>query len=919
MGAATRAGTAGRDGGRVPWMDVVICAVTAVGWALIGMAGTAALGLHLLDADAAGALGPMTAAVVALGAGGSVTPSADVSVSGPTDVFGSAESFGPADVLGPAESFGPADVSAFGPADVSAFGLSGAEATTAVAITPLGVSLVGALLLALVLLRSLRSAGRGGTVPVAELAARTGAVVVLCAAMAGGLVWAGDDVIVVDGGSLGLGGLPGWDGGGGIDLPGLGDLGEAGVPVPDGAGDLVGAEAAMGYRVDAVPTVLGAALWALGVSAVALAASRRTPLPRGWEAVHRTVRPAVSALVTVLLVAVAAGCAAAGYAAVGDDRPQRIVGAALLGAPNGVWLGLPVGLGVPWDGRASGALLGALPHPLDELLRDGAGGSVTLGRLAELDERVWLLGVASAVAMLLAGVLTAARTPAMGTPAAFAGHCALRLGAATAVALPVLVRLTRASVDASLTVLGFDAFDAGLRLHGDTGTALLLGAAWGAGAGGAGALLARAAGTRAAASAAGGGFGGAGGGAGAGAGATAVGSGGAGGAGGVGGVGSVGGAGGAVVAGGSGQAGWRWSGSSGPVASSGWPRGSGESGRSADGAGYDGGCEAGAAGGASAGPGEQGGAVGGGAGLSGKRREGAGGEGGGRAGSGRTGEGRVTSDRAGEDQVSFGQAGDGRVRFGRAGDGRTGTDRGDAGREGRDREVGVRRGPYTPGTPYRPPNPDTNPYLRMPGAEEPGGPRDARPSDGWPAPADGRAEAQGRPEAHRSDVPSGTDVHGPGAPSWPNAHGAGDPTRRETHSPEAPFLPDAHGTGDPTRRARPRGDGDAGAEGFRPPSWVARPPSGNPRPPGADPAPPEPTEPAPPGDSGNADGSGGSGGSGEADVHGAPTVIRPVEPPRRGQQGSGAARRRSPRRPDDGPPPPPPPPPPAPRAPGGGG
>src|SRR3954464_11866304 len=90
------------SGTRVPWGDVLLSAIAAVSWALIGMAGTAALGLHLLQADAAGSLRPMTAAVVALGAGGSVSPSGDV----------------------------------------SAFGLKGAEAHTAVEITPLGVSLV---------------------------------------------------------------------------------------------------------------------------------------------------------------------------------------------------------------------------------------------------------------------------------------------------------------------------------------------------------------------------------------------------------------------------------------------------------------------------------------------------------------------------------------------------------------------------------------------------------------------------------------------------------------------------------------------------------------------------------------------------------------------------------------------------------
>lgn len=105
--------------GRVPWGNVLLSAISAVSWALIGMAGAAALGLHLLEADATASLGPMTAAVVVLGAGGSVTPSGDV----------------------------------------SAFGLKGAEAATAVEIAPLGVGLVGAVLLSWLFLRSLRGAG----------------------------------------------------------------------------------------------------------------------------------------------------------------------------------------------------------------------------------------------------------------------------------------------------------------------------------------------------------------------------------------------------------------------------------------------------------------------------------------------------------------------------------------------------------------------------------------------------------------------------------------------------------------------------------------------------------------------------------------------------------------------------------------
>ncbi|MPY50054.1 streptophobe family protein [Streptomyces acidicola] len=451
----------------IPWGDVLLSAIAAVSWALIGMAATAALGLHLLEADSAGSLGPMTAAVVALGAGGSVTPSGDVSV----------------------------------------FGLEGADATTAIEISPLGVGLVGAVLLSWFFLRSLR--GAGAVIAPAELLARAGTLLVLFVAVLGGLTWAGHSVITLDGGSLGLDDVPGGDRLGDVEVPGLGDIGGL---LPDRLGDLANAQAKVGFTVDTGPTLLGGLIWCAGVLVIALLASRRTPLPPGWAAVHKVVRPAVSALVSVLLMAVLAGLAAAAYAAIGDDNPERIAGAALLGAPGGVWLGIPIGLLVPWNGRATGELAHLLPDPLDELLRADSGRPVTLGRLAELDGRVWLLGVGAALMMLFAGVLTAVRTPYVressavvggkrpgadgpgGGPLGFAGRCAVRLGVATALTLPLLAWLTEVSVDASLSVLGFDAFGAGIELHGDVGMALLLGALWGAGAGAAGALLACASG-----------------------------------------------------------------------------------------------------------------------------------------------------------------------------------------------------------------------------------------------------------------------------------------------------------------------------------------------------------------------------------------------------------------------------------------
>ncbi|MFF5157300.1 streptophobe family protein [Streptomyces sp. NPDC000348] len=310
MSTATDVRTAER-GGRVPWADVVMSAVAAVSWALIGMAGTAALGLRLLDADAAGSLGPMTAAVVALGAGGSATPSGDG----------------------------------------SAFGLSGAEAGTAVEVTPLGVGLVGALLLSYFFLRSLRAAGV--VVSGTELLARAGAVVGLFVAMTGGPARAGDDVVTVDGGLVGTG-RPAGDGRWRGRDPGAGRC--RGL-LPDRVGDLVDAEAAVGFTVDTVPTLFGGLGWAAGVLLVALPASRRTPLPRGWDAVHRAVRPAVSALVTVGLVAVAANASLSvlGFDVFGAgiELRGRLGAAFLLGAVWGAGAGAAGAL-LAWASGAAG-------------------------------------------------------------------------------------------------------------------------------------------------------------------------------------------------------------------------------------------------------------------------------------------------------------------------------------------------------------------------------------------------------------------------------------------------------------------------------------------------------------------------------------------------------------------------------------
>ncbi|WP_242705072.1 streptophobe family protein [Streptomyces griseocarneus] len=431
--------------------DLLLTAIAAASWAFLAMAGVAALGLHLLGADAAGSLGPMTAAVVVLAVGGSVTPSGSV----------------------------------------EAFGLTGAGAHTTIDIAPLGVALVGALLLGWVFARSLRALGP--SVGGAELAARAGAVVVLFLLILGTLAWAGSSTVTFDGGALGL---PGASGGGpGLEIPGLGDIGDIGGGLTDRLRDLADAKASVGFSVRTGPSLLGGLAWVLGVLLITLLSARRAPLPRGWEALHRGVRPAASALRAVLVLAVVAGLAAAVAAASGDGHPGRVAGAALLGAPNGVWLGVPLGLFVPLRGMASGSLLQMLPHPLDDLLRMRTGQDVSVARLAELEQDVWLLPMGCGLLMLTAGVLTAARTPRGDAGAVgFSARCGLTLGAVTAVALPLLVLATRVKADASLSVLGIDAMGAGLELSGSAPAAAALGAVWGLVAGVAGGLLAYATG-----------------------------------------------------------------------------------------------------------------------------------------------------------------------------------------------------------------------------------------------------------------------------------------------------------------------------------------------------------------------------------------------------------------------------------------
>ncbi len=413
----------------------VLAAVSA-SWAFAAMAAVAALGAHLLGLDRYAALGPLTAALLAMATGGTVVPSGDLSALGIT-----------------------------------------AGAQGAIGFMPLGVSFVGALVLGGLFVRPLR---RLPVLDLPVLLSRLAGTLAAFLVLLWVVAWSGSGTVTVDLGSVVSGA------GGGGPLGGLAGL------IGSALGGSV--KPTIGFRVELLPTLGLGLLWAVVVLLVALLASRRVPLPYAWGPLRRAVRPAASAVVTTLCLAVLAGAVSGLVEGLSGNGGAKTVGGVLLATPNGVFLGVPLGMAVPFTGRASGPLAQFLPAPMGQLLKGGNGQSVTVARLAQLDGKVWLLPVAVGLMLLTAGVLTAVRTPRpvlpQGAPRE-AGGTALRLGVAMAVTVPVLMALTAVSVDANVSVLGISAVGAGMSISGNLAAGAGLGLVEGALFGFLGALLVR--------------------------------------------------------------------------------------------------------------------------------------------------------------------------------------------------------------------------------------------------------------------------------------------------------------------------------------------------------------------------------------------------------------------------------------------
>lgn len=378
---------------RRPARDVVQGVVGAAA-ALVAMTGTAAAGLFLLEADRLADLGALTAAVVTLSVGGAVDLGAAPAPELPVAIQG---------------------------------GLN---------VMPLGVSLVGAIVLGLGL-RPRRDTNGLLVRGVAAAAAFTAGI--------GGVTRLARDTVSIplpDGEAAGSGsrGLACLEGA----VPTMADL-------PFGVGspvDVLEVE----FSVALWPTLPFAAGSTLAVVGVCWLLAR---LPSAAEG----LRAALWALGVIAPVCVLAAWAFGGPAA---------VGAVLLVLPVAVFSALPVGLGVPWTVSSTGALSCAL---------EGIEPFARAGLLAPGGPLLWIC----AIALLVGGVIVAART---GRPARPGLRRAAVVAVRLAVAVGAVVSLTTflASASVNLAVHAFGSSWPVLDAHLGANQLLTLGAALAAGA-----------------------------------------------------------------------------------------------------------------------------------------------------------------------------------------------------------------------------------------------------------------------------------------------------------------------------------------------------------------------------------------------------------------------------------------------------
>lgn len=353
------------------------------------MIGVALLGLALVGASSVVSLVPAALGVVALAVGGSAEFGTGASADG-----------------------------------AMAVGLEGS-----LRVMPLGVTLVGAIVLGLSFYLPLRGRRPDAGLLGARLAAAAGTGVPLL---------------------LVLGQLSS----GTVNLPesltsrmmpsGSGDNASMGGMMEMLGGTGGGVPSSVDYRIDQTATFFGGLLWLTVVLGLGLLAARRARFPRPVAASGLRVAggPAASATIAVVLVLVLALLllgTAGGLALAPPGNGPRIVGAILLVGPNLMLAILSVGVGLPWSlstetgdtgadagGGPAGMLGGMMPGGMGDMGGMGNMGgmgdmgglatpmhrSISLASMATDGPPLWLpLVVLVVVVLLVCGALTAVRTP----------------------------------------------------------------------------------------------------------------------------------------------------------------------------------------------------------------------------------------------------------------------------------------------------------------------------------------------------------------------------------------------------------------------------------------------------------------------------------------------------------------------------
>ncbi|WP_406430345.1 streptophobe family protein [Streptomyces sp. NBC_00631] len=444
------------------------------------MAAVSLLALSLLDAGSFGSLWSLTMALTAMAVGGSAAAGSAGAGSDGAGDFGSMGGMG--SLFGGGGGMGP---SMSGAADV----------------VPLGVTLVGTVVLWFAFSRRLRQERQrrftGGELAVRAAGAGSAALVTLM--IVAGL--AQGSVNVPASAMTGMGGTGGGQSAGGLGGA-SGGLGGGGT----------GSQSAMAYHVGAGSAGFGALLWVAVVIGAGCLISRRVRLPLGGalDGLRTAWGPSVSAVVRTILVLVAVPLVAlALLGAVVGGRVGSAAGAALLLVPNALAVFLTLGVGSSWTAGMHPVRSDGSGNALASLM-GGAGGTSGMGNTQQPDRTehlrsltaggwpLWLAALAVTGLILLVCAYRAARATQPGHKLSllhYRGPLARHLGMAerfavvTAVVLGMAAFLVAASGHFGVSMLGSQMGGMRAELSGSVLRTVVFGLLAGALAGFAGSLL----------------------------------------------------------------------------------------------------------------------------------------------------------------------------------------------------------------------------------------------------------------------------------------------------------------------------------------------------------------------------------------------------------------------------------------------